>query len=679
MDVVERAATLRQEIAHHEHRLHVLEDPTIPPARYAALRAELAQLEARPELGVAPDSASLRLPAPRRASFQKVRHARPWIEAMPVRTPAELRAYVDAVAAVEGRTPSFVGTGAVSGIDVALTYRQGQLVRAVLRGDGIDGPDVTDNARTVGSVPLVLRPPGSVTDTRISRAGRKLGPSTTSPVPPFPPEMVVRGILTLRQADLVALDRKRIDAGDPPYLRGRAALEASVRTLDPALTAHRPLRFFATHIEQPLEDVEAHWQLLGTFKSWGFAVVPLSWHCVGVDEVLDFVSALQEERPNFEYPLEGGLLTLDRLHPRPDAPHAPPSVVKLEFVNQGVLARVESVYRAVGRGGAVLPVALLSPAEGAPVPEGAPIPAYDGRRSCDLRPGVRVRVVLGAAAPYLEPADGPPVPEREPEASCPTCRQALERPPDQPTVYCPNPACRGRLRSRLLHLFGPRGLRFEHLPPRLAEAIFPPDHPVSLVDVRRLEPERVEQLAPGTGAAFAAERAQLDVLPLWRVLYLSSVPHVSERAARLIADAVMDVEGLLAFARTPEGTRLEGAPPLAVQGLRAWLADEGVAILEGLAECGVKVTGELDGFAAPFAGRRVVLAGSFERLPRERAVEEVERRGGVVEPLVGRTTDLVVVGREPGGALDDARQLEVPVVAEGAFVGLLRAVEPVRA
>ena len=668
----DRARSLRDDLAYHEHRYHVLESPTISTRRYQEMRAELAELERGQTVPVTPDSASLRVASPRREALMRAMHGRAWSDPPQIRTPQELRAYHDAIHATDGRTPVCVGSGAITGAEVALTYVEGCLRSAVLRGDGHEGEDVTANLRTIGSVPLKLRPPGTRTDTRVSKIVQQvMGPSTATPVPPFATEMVVRGTVSMRSLDLVALDRRRIDAGEPPYMSPAAAILASIRTLDSRVTASRRLHFFAQDTAELMPDVNTHWQLLGSLKSWGFAVTPLTWRCEGFEEILAFVNALQGEKPNFHYPLQGGLLTMDRFGILQSA-DPPPRTVRLAFVTMGQRAIVKSVYRAVGRSGAVLPVALLSPGEGeTQVPDGAPIPAVNGSSFVALAEGTPVRILAGGAAPLIELDGTVPQAESEVAAACPSCRAPLRKPADQPVSYCDNLACRGRNRSRLLHLTGQRGLELRSFTARVAEALFP-DRPFTLADLFSLDPSAVEQVAPGTGETFRAEIDAARGLPLWRVLYLSSIPDVSERAARALAAALLDFDGLAQLARTGATRDFEGVPPEALDGLMVWLAGPGPADLDALRTAGVTIVSDDDVFSAPFLGQHVALAGRFESGSPDQAVDDIERRGGTIEPRVSRRTDLLIAGREADAELVAAETYNIPVVHEAGFSGVVR-------
>ncbi|MCC7382771.1 MAG: hypothetical protein IT384_13125 [Deltaproteobacteria bacterium] len=667
----EKAQSLREELAYHDHRYHVLEYPLISTRRYWEMREALAEIE-REGVPIELDSASRRAGGATRSAFELVTHRPPWPAPPVLRSPSELRRYVEQVIQREGPSPVFIGGARLTGVEVALTYAGGFLVRAVLRGSGREGEDVTDNARTIGSVPLLLRPPGTITESRVSAISAPvLGPSTMTPVPPFPGELVVRGIVTMRTFDCHALDRARIDSGEPPYVEPLAAIEASIRRFDPRISLSRRLFFFASSVARPPPGSESQWQLLAALKSWGFRVAPLAWRCVGHDEVLDFITALQQAKPTFEYPLDGGVLTLSRIFD--DDASAVPRSVFLSFTSLGRRARVPNVYRAIGRGGAVLPVALLSRVEerDPPVPNGAPVPAISGTRLLDVRAGSVVRVLPGTVAPHLT-VDGA-AEERGSEAkgeTCPACQQPLRTSRDEAFSRCENLRCRGRARARVLHLVGPRGLALRSITSKQAEGLLSGSG-TPLVEYYRVDVDAVEKIAPGAGAAFAEEREAHRRLPLWRLLYLSSIPLIGERVSRAVASHAQGIDGLIGLVRQVP-LPLRGVP-LEVQGsLRQWLESEGRQLIAALLEAGVAILGEEEVLSAPLLGKTLVIAGKLQQIGVEQATDEIERRGGRVEGTVTRRTDLMVLGIEAGEAQASAEAFGVIVIDEQALIGLLK-------
>lgn len=664
-----RALELRARLQEDEHRFEVLEHPHLHRKEAAALRAELAQLEAQ---GVEKtlDSPTHRLGAPARRAFERVTHPWPIDDPPALQSVAELKSHHGQVAAHDPEDAVYVATATLQDVQVLLRYDHGVLARAVLRGDGRQGEDVTDNVRTIPSIPLRLRPPGSVTESRITKLTREaLGPATLTPVPPFPEQLHVRVGVALRTVDLTALDRRRVDAGEAPYVHSRGAVLGSLRRLDPRITASRPLKAFGLDCQELPPGIDTEWQLLGALKSWGFAVQPITWRCRGLQELLDFVAALQQAAPNFDYPLEGGLLTLNRLSAVARGVPAPP-VVRLNFPPPGRMAAVQKVYPAIGRAGALLPVAMLHRAPGSEqaVPERAPVPV-EGLGFLPIEAGSGVRVRPGMVAPVIT-LDGPPGrPARE--QRCPSCSAHLEGEPDQPFLRCPNEQCAGRARARLLHFAGPRGLRLSAISPKVVDRLVTEQLAHDALDLLALDPARIERIERGHGRVFEEEARRARRMPLWRLLYLFAIRNVGERSARTIARHVHTFERLVALPAA-ELTRLPDLPPEAASSFAEWMRGPGPRALARVAPLGIEILDGARSYPAPFLGRTVVVAGELNK-GAVAAGDEIERRGGRLQGRVGRTTDLLVAGKKAEKDADAAAVYSVAVIEEEALVALLEA------
>ena len=524
-----------------------------------------------------------------------------------------------------------------------------------------DGTDVTDNARTLGSVPLRLRLAGTTTESRITRLTKQaLGPSTLTPVPPAPEHLLVRGVVTMRITDLLALDRRRVDAGLPPYLDPAAAILASFASLDPALTASREMAFFADDASWTMQEVETHWQLLGALKSWGFRVGALHFRASNIGEVLEFVRMLKEERSSFDYPVEGGVLTVNRRAEGQES--GPPRRALLEFQTRGHEAKLRRLYYAVGRSGALFPVALLERSAGGS--ETVPVPARVETEARSLAEDQMVRVVAGAIAPRIVVSGDvrrAPYPD-----SCPACGRPLSHSREVYFGACPDPACPGRRRARLV---GPRGLNLRSFDVGLVDHLLHAGGPDDLAGLLALDPAQVEALAPGRGPKFAEELSQIRSFPLWRIIYLSALEDVGERFARLAASMAGGPKGLGALLELR--FRPELMEPGPWRSLLGWMAKEGPKLLETLKQRGISVLGEDTCFSSPFAGRRILILGRARSFEPGLLVDALERRGATVDARPSRRTDFFVRGE---GASEEAAAMALHYGAPEVDEAALRAI-----
>lgn len=656
---------LRQRLRGLEHRAEVLEYPAVGEDERRQMLEHLLALERR--AGWIPEDSPTQRLLPAAPVGARRRHASAWVDDHALHGVNELRAHHQEWAERSEGEISYVATGTVRGMEVALRYEQGRLVSATTRGDGEHGLDVTERIRALPTVPLRLFPAGSKTESRATKPSTQgLGPSTLTPTPPFPAVMTVRATVTLRVPDLVALDRRRIDAGEPPFVHADGAVEARLlgAGLDPT-----DLRVYASEVLE-LEGIDSRWQMIGALKSWGFAVIPLTWRCRGFQEVIDFVNALQQVAGSFELPLEGGRLAVNRLVPTEGAP---PAVARLVFPPGGRPARVVKVYEAVGRTGAVLPVAQLAkePEERQSVPDRAPLPVVAGGLLA-VEPGDSVRVRPGGVAPVIGTLDGRGRPRPEGKA-CPHCAEdAASSAAGLPFVVCRAERCPGRERALLLHLVGPRGLQLPMVGPRLVDLLLSEHGALDLPALLGLSAEAIERHAPGQGDTFARQIARHRALPLWKAVQLAAVPGVGEHAARAVAHQAFTV-GRFVELQPPELEAMEGLGRGGREGLAEWIPTRAREFFDRLSAVGATFVDGTRSFPAPLLGKRVVVDGRFE-VGGAHVVDEVERRGGRVQPRVGRTTDLAVLGARSDKTRNAAAMYGVPVLDEVAWARLRVAV-----
>ena len=663
--------SLRVQLRDLEHRAEILEYPEVPEhQRMHMLRVLRERERAAGEMPL--DSPTQRLEVPSRVSIARASHGRPWPVPAAVQNVPELRSFHERHAARDIDNV-YVAEAVVAGVDVALHYEDGLLVRAITRGDGHSGEDVTPNIRAIPSVPLRLKTPGSKTESRVTKpASQGLGPSTMTPTPVFPDLLEIRARVTMRTADLNALDRRRVDAGDPPYVLVEGAVSSSLRCLDPRVTGHRALKLFALEaLDSP--ELESRWSMLGALKSWGFAIIPLTWRCRGLQEVLDFVSTLQQVASNFDYGLEGGRLSLNVVRTEGLA-----SAIRLMFPPSGRRGVASKAYYAVGRTGAILPVVPLRRAaeEELAVPERAPIPVA-AQGLLEIPSGTNVRVRPGGVAPIVVTDEMVSYPEKSRWvcASCPD--EVRTSRPDQVFLRCQTDSCPGRARAQWLHLIGPRGLNLSFLEASMVDVLVAefgaPDLPTFL----NLSEDDIDRMAPGQAERWLEGLGAHKKMPLWRALYLAGIPELAEHDARIIAQQAFSVERFVELTDA-DFDQIEGVSPEVLSSLKLWIAGgRGRTYLERMLAAGVDMTDARSSFPAPFLGRKVVVEGRFSRSTLH-IIDEIERRGGRIQSTVGRTTDFVVLGDHSERARNMAIMYGIPILDEPAYRRLDQLFDPHR-
>jgi DNA ligase (NAD+) len=649
VDAAERIAWLRAELQHHNHRYYVLDSPLISDAEYDALLQELRRLEEQhPEL-VSPDSPTRRVGAQAQERFQKIQHAAPMLSLGNAFSPDDLRSWRDRVHKLLGKgvSPSFVVEPKIDGLAITLTYVDGALAVAATRGDGLIGEDVIANIRTIKAIPL-----------RIPVNGQGQPPR----------RLEVRGEVYLPIAAFEELTRRQAAAGERLFANPRNAAAGSLRQLDPAITASRPLRFFA-YAMGPSQGVSprSQWEVLELFRALGFAVNPDSRCIEDFDEVLAYCAEWMARRnkvDSLEQQEELGAVGRD-----------PRWAIAYKFPATEKTTTLLDIKLTVGRTGKIIPNAILEPVDiGGTRVEHSSLHNVDYIKQRDLRIGDRVIVKRsGDVIPYII---GPVVDARSgteqpwtPPTSCPACDCELEQVAGQVDIYCPNPRCNAQVVRKLLHWFNVMeivGLGKEQAPLFVERGIIG-----TVADLYRLTAEsfagmegygerRIANILKG----IADSRAQ----PLWRVLAALGIEQVGEVGAQLLAQRFGSLEALMAASKE-QLAEVEGIGPSTATSIVDFFAVEANrALAADLKTVGVTVERAADDAPAAesdrLAGKTFVITGALPGLTREQADALVVAHGGKLAGSVSKKTSYVVAGADPGATkVSKARELGVPIIS----------------
>ncbi len=656
-----RVEALRSEIRRHEHLYYVLAKPEISDLAFDEMLAELRRLEeAHPEL-VTRDSPTQRVGGQPVDELPQVRHETPMLSLDNSYNENELENWHARVVRVLGREPAgLVAELKIDGVSLALTYEGGSLSRAVTRGNGEVGDEVTGNARTIRALPLSL--------------------------PERLPLVEVRGEAYIPHDAFAILNRARREEGEEPFANPRNAAAGSIRLLDPRECARRRLSFFAYQIPRA-KGTEFHRQsgVLERLTEWGFAANPGWRRCKDLGEVHQFVAEWGGKRSALGFDIDGAVVKVDALEEQRRlgaTAKFPRWAVAYKYPPEGERTRVKGIVVQVGRTGALTPVAELEPVRlaGSTVSR-ATLHNADEVARLDVRIGDTVWVAKGgdvipkvvAVDPAARPAGSHAF--RMP-TTCPACGTAVVRESGEVVIRCPNRACPAVQRQRLFHFVSRAGMDIEGLGKRLIEQLVTEGlitDPASLWD---LDPSRLAKL-PQWGEKSAGNlREQLEAArgnPLWRLLVALGIRHVGEKAAKVLADRFGSVSAL-AGASAEELERAEGIGPTIASSLVSFFADpDNASLVRRLLERRVDPRQELGASArreGPLGGLSFVLTGTLSR-PRERVAELLEEAGAKVVESVSRKTSYVVTGADPGSKLAKARQLGLEVLDESGLVALL--------
>ena len=659
-----RAAELRRLIEHHNYRYHVLDDPEVADSAYDALFDELQALEtAHPDL-VTADSPTQRVGAPPADGFRKVEHLSPMGSLEKVTTREALEKWADDVRKRLGTDEpvTYVLEPKIDGSAVSLVYEDGVLVRGATRGDGERGEDVTVNLRTIEAIPL-----------------RMLGST-----PPARAE--VRGEIYFPLAGFERFNEAQLAADKKPAPNARNAAAGSLRQLNPAVTAERPLSIFVYGIGD-LEGAElgSQWEALEWLRGRGFRTNPDAQRLEAIAEVVDACVAWEARRADLGYEIDGIVIKVDSfdqqrslgsLHGRPRFARA------FKWAPTSAVTRLKAIHVRVGRTGVLNPLAELEPVHvGGVTVSSATLHNEDDIRRKDIRVGDLVIVqragdvipqVVGPAGEH-EPGTKPwRMPKR-----CPLCKAEVVRPASEVMHRCPNRACPSRGLETLYHWVG-SALDIENVGGSTIKKLWDEGIVRSLPDLYRLT---AEQLAALEGFAEISATRAFDSIqrskeqPFSRVLFGLNIPKVGWVIARSLALHFRSVEALAA-ATLEQLEEVEGIGPERAELIAEWFADtENLALVGELRELGLQLRLEADERPpdGPLMGRQYVITGTLERWTREEAKAALEALGAKVTDSVSKKTTGVVIGESPGSKAQKAEMLGVPVLAEADFAALLGA------
>ncbi|GAA2418418.1 NAD-dependent DNA ligase LigA [Actinomadura vinacea] len=697
-EAAQRHRRLSEEIDEANYRYYVLDDPTLSDADYDRRMRELKALEdGHPEL-VTPDSPTQKVGAPISTDFAPVEHLERMQSLDNAMNADELLAWDDRVVREAGKIAAYLCEPKIDGLAIALVYEDGRLVRAVTRGDGRTGDDVTLNVRTITSVPSRLAGDG------------------------WPGLLEVRGEIFLTVEGFEQVNEIQMEAGKDPFANPRNAAAGSLRQKDPRVTARRPLDMLIHGFgrwqggRQPDSQAESY-ELM---REWGLPVSDLYKVVDSIDAVREYIEYYGEHRRDPAYEIDGVVVKVDQFPLQRrlgSTSRAPRWAIAWKYPPQEVNTRLLDIKVGVGRTGRITPYGVMEPVEVA----GSTVAFATLHNASEVkRKGVLIgdMVVLRKAgdvipeivAPVSALRDGS---EREftMPAQCPECgtELAYEKEGDA-DIRCPNARfCPGQRRERLFFLADRRALDIEALgyvgATALTQPLEPADPPVKNegdlfhLTVEKLLPIRTVVRDPRTGLArvdpktgeekvvtfFANKEGEpkktVEILfeelekakeqPLWRVLVALSIRHVGPSAAQDLAREMRSMDAIRA-ASEEELAGVDGVGPAIAASIKRWFEEDWHReIVEKWAAAGVRMEDEGQAGPRPLEGVTVVITGSLEEFSRDSATEAVQRLGGKVSGSVSKKTGFVVAGDSPGSKYDKAVKLGVPLLDEAGFRVLL--------
>ena len=656
MDDFAEIEKLRRELTQAGYEYYVLDKPTMSDYDYDHQLRRLEELEAAHPETVTPDSPTQRVGGQPLESFTQVRHQVPLESLQDVFDFSELEAFDQRV---KGVVPDaeYVVEPKVDGLSVALEYEDGLFIRGATRGDGQVGEDVTENLRTVRSIPLKI--------------------------PDAPPRFIVRGEVYMPKKVFHALNEERERRGEALFANPRNAAAGSLRQLDPKVAAARKLDIAVFNIQWPQEEFSTHLETLDYLRDKGFKVIP-HYSCSRVAEARERITEIGETRESFPFDIDGAVVKVNSLSERValgSTAKFPRWAAAYKYPPEVKPAQVVDIVVQVGRTGVLTPKAVLTPVRlaGTTVTN-ATLHNQDFISEKDIRIGDTVLVrkageiipeVLSVVAdkrrsgtePYFLPK------------TCPVCGAPVERDEDGAHVRCTGAECPAQLLRNLAHFASRDAMDIEGLGIAVVENLVNAQlvrTPGDLYFLKEEDVSKLERMGKKSAQNLLAALEKSKSQDLSRLIYAFGIRQVGQKAGKILAARFRTLEALQ-NATLEELTKIDDIGEVTAQSILDWMASPQSQHLIGrLREAGVNMTAAEQGSDRRFAGMTFVLTGALEKFTRDEASEMIEARGGKAAGSVSKKTTYVVAGEAAGSKLRKAQELGVPVLTEDEFLELLK-------
>jgi len=671
-DIAARARELREQIDYHNYRYYVLDDPEIPDAEYDRLFRELQALEEQYPALVTADSPTQRVGAKPLKAFGEVKHEVPMLSLGNAFSDEEALEFGRRCAerlAIPVEQIEFTTEPKLDGLAISLLYEDGRLSRGATRGDGYVGEDVTQNVRTIRSIPLRLR----------GEPGKDL-----------PRVLEVRGEVYMPKAGFEALNQRQRAAGEKPFANPRNAAAGSLRQLDPQVTASRPLAMYAYGVGQVEggELPDRHSAILARLREWGMPVSPEVRDGVrGIEACLAYHREMKDKRPQLPYEIDGVVYKVDRLDQQEKlgfVSRAPRWAIAHKFPAQEALTRLLAIDIQVGRTGAITPVARLEPVEvGGVTVSSATLHNEDEIRRLDLRVGDTVIVYragdvipkVAGVVPSRRPPDAKPfvMPKK-----CPVCGSDIVRLEGHAIARCSGGLyCPAQRKEAIKHFASRRAMDIEGLGEKLVEQLVDRDLVHDPADLYALTVEQLaglERMAQKSAENLVAalEKSKSTTLP--RFLFALGIREVGETTASTLAEYFGDLQAI----EEADVETLQAVPdvgPVVANSIYTFFRQpHNLEVIDKLIAAGIhwpKVEIKKPE-ALPLAGKVIVLTGALQGMSRSEAKQRLQALGAKVTGSVSKKTDWVIAGEDPGSKLTKAQELGVEVLDEAGLMKLLQ-------
>jgi DNA ligase (NAD+) len=665
-DILAKLIALRDDIRRHDYLYYVKDRPEVSDSQYDLLFRELLELEqAHPEL-VTPDSPTQRVGAPPLAELLKVPHEQPMLSLDSIVDQGEVQAFDQRMKReLETTSVEYSAEPKFDGLSVELVYDHGVFIRGATRGDGSTGEDVTVNLRTIRSLPLQLQAHSSLPD-----------------------HLVVRGEVYMRLDDFQSLNRRMTERGDEAFANPRNAASGSLRQLDSAIAAARPLVVTCYEIMALSGSAPpTHWDELETMAQWGLPIPERGRRrlCASIDDVVAFHRETDLVRDQLPYEIDGVVVKVNRRDWQSRLgmkSRSPRWAIAFKFAPRKEITVVQDIVVSVGRTGTLTPVALLKPVEvGGVTISRATLHNADEVARKDIRVNDTVKVErAGDVIPAI--AERVPIPNeqrRDPFCMpnhCPVCGSTVGR--EGAYFYCTGQsACGAQLKGTIEHFASKHALNIDGLGKKTVAQLVDKNLAASLADLYRLNFDdllKLEGFADRSARLLLESIAGSKTVPLDRFLMGLGIRQVGQHIAKVLAREFGSLDCIMSADRERFQRIREIGPEISESLVAYWSEPRNRKVIQQLQELGVQVapgTATGDQVTTSLAGKTFVFTGGLDHFTRDTAQLAVEAAGARVSSSVSKKTSYLVVGKDPGSKLDQARSLGVTILSEEEFASLV--------
>ena len=656
--IKKRMEKLREEIEYYNYRYYVLDQPEISDAQYDRLMRELEKLEKDyPELR-SPNSPTQRVGASPLEEFEIVRHTVPMLSLANAFDETEARDFDKRVKKFLGTSEEveYVAEPKFDGLAIELVYERGQFVVGSTRGDGVNGENITQNLRTIKTIPLQL-------------IRKEI---------PVPDRLEVRGEAIMQLKKFKELNRKREEIGEPPFANPRNAAAGSVRQLDPKITAERPLETYLYGLGEVRGwTFKTQWEVLKTLPKWGLRTNPHVRKCKGIEEVLDYYREMNEKRETLPYEIDGTVIKVNRFDLQVrlgEIARSPRWALAFKFQPKQETTKILDIRVQVGRTGVLTPVAVMEPVKvGGVEVSRATLHNQDEINKKDVRVGDTV-VIQRAGDVIPEVVEVIPSKRTGTEkkfkmpSKCPVCGAEVVK--EEASHRCIGLDCPAQLKGRIRHFTSKRAMDIEGLGVKLIDQLVDKSLVKDVADIYYIKKEQLielERMADKSAQNIIDAIEKSKTKPLSKFLYALGIRHVGETTAEDLARHFPRLDDFFDLSEE-DLMEVEGIGPEVAASVYQFFRDkknrESIVLLK---KAGVKVIEPKAKEKGKLAGKTFLFTGALKTLERDEARTLVESLGGMTASSVSKKVDFVVVGEDPGSKFDKAKELGIKTLTEEEF------------